>query len=243
MRRITLFSWGYWGWGNSVKKFVEATDAVESSRGYGPPIFADIRIRRSVRAKWFNGNAFEKIVGAERYVWMKDLGNRAVADGTGGIVIANPKAAVDLLDLAIKSAEDSRRSIFFCACQIPACCHRSEVARLVLLEAKKRGVKLEIIEWPGGEPLEMDVEAPKTAMAALSRGLKYVPMGNRVDLACLGSIPWGSTINLQNGSQTESFVTGPACFQVSQWYLPVLNLDDAVYRWRKVNGYVARSTV
>ena len=243
MKRITLFSWGYWGWGNSVKKFVEATDAIESARGYGSPIFADIRIRRSVRAKGFNGNAFEKIVRAERYVWLKDLGNQAVADGAGGIEIANPKAAADLLDLAIKSAEDRRRVIFFCACQIPARCHRSKVARLVLREAKKRGLNLEIIEWPGGDPLEMNVEAPKTAIAALSRGLKYIPIGNRVDLARLGSVPWGSTVNLQNGSQSEPFVTGPACFQVSQWYLPVLNLDDEVDRWRKVNGYVARSSV
>jgi hypothetical protein len=96
MKRITLFSWGYWGWGNSVNKFIEATDAVEAARGYSPPIFADIRIRRSVRAKGFNGNAFEKIVGAERHVWMKGLGNQAVADKTQRMKIANPKAAADL---------------------------------------------------------------------------------------------------------------------------------------------------
>ena len=43
MKRITLFSWGYWGWGNSVNKFIEATDAVEAARGYSPrfsPTFA-----------------------------------------------------------------------------------------------------------------------------------------------------------------------------------------------------------
>lgn len=243
MRRVTLFTWGYWGWGNSVNKFIEATDAVEAERGYGPPIFADIRIRRSVRAKGFNGNAFEKIVGADRHVWMKGLGNQAVADKTDRMKIANPKAAADLLDLAIKAAKDRHRVIFFCACETPAWCHRYEVASLVLREAKKRGLDVEIVEWPGGEPIESKIEAPKNALAALSRGLKYIPMGNRVDLAHLGGLPWRSTVKLQNGNQSEYFITGPAYFQVSQWYLPVLNLDDDVDRWREENGYIARRSV
>src|SRR5438552_1029396 len=70
---------------------------------------------------------------------MNELGNKAVADGTAGIKIADPKAAAKLLDLAIESARNRRRVIFFCACAIPAECHRWEVARLVLREAKKRG--------------------------------------------------------------------------------------------------------
>lgn len=243
MKRITLFTWGYWGWGNSVNKFIEATDAVEAARGYAPPVFADIRIRRSVRAKGFNGNAFEKIVGADRHVWMKDLGNQAVADKTDRMKIANPKAAADLLDLAIKAAKERRRVIFFCACEKPAECHRFEVANLVLREAKKRGLDVEIIEWPGGEPIESQIEAPKSALAALSRGLKYIPMGNKVDLAHLGGLPWGSTVKLQNGNQSEYFITGPASFQVSQWYLPVLNWGDDVDGWREENGYIWRRSV
>ena len=243
MKRITLFSWGYWGWGASVNKFIEAADAVEEAHGYSPPIFVDIRIRRSVRAKGFNGNAFEKVVGAGRHVWMKELGNQAVADGTGGIEIAKPEAAADLLDLAIKAVKDRRRVIFFCACEKPAGCHRFEVGRLTLREAAKRGIDAEIVEWPGGEPVESAIEAPKSALAALSKGLKYIPMGSEVDLAKLGCLPWGSTVKLQNGNQSEYFITGPAYFQVSQWYLPVLNLDEDVDRWRKVYGYVARSSV
>ena len=53
MTSITLFSFGYWGWGNAVPQLVEAIDAVEKSRGYAPPIFADVRISRAVRAAGF----------------------------------------------------------------------------------------------------------------------------------------------------------------------------------------------
>ena len=60
MRKITLFSFGYYGWGNWTPKLVEAADAIERCRGFRPPIFVDIRIRRNVRAVGFNGTAFEE---------------------------------------------------------------------------------------------------------------------------------------------------------------------------------------
>jgi hypothetical protein len=50
MPTTTLFTWGYYGWGNATPQLVEAVDAVEHSRGFAPPLFVDIRIRRSVRA-------------------------------------------------------------------------------------------------------------------------------------------------------------------------------------------------
>ena len=49
--------------GQSHAHLVEAVDAVETSRGFQPPIFVDIRIRRSVRAAGFTGPAFEKLLG------------------------------------------------------------------------------------------------------------------------------------------------------------------------------------
>jgi len=49
----TLFTWGYYGWGNHTPDLVKAVDAVETSRGFQPPMFVDIRIRRSVRAAGF----------------------------------------------------------------------------------------------------------------------------------------------------------------------------------------------
>ncbi len=51
----TLFTWGYYRWGNHTPNLVEAVDAVESSRGFQPPILVDIRVRRSVGATGFTG--------------------------------------------------------------------------------------------------------------------------------------------------------------------------------------------
>ena len=42
----TVFTWGYYGWGNHMPQLGEAVDAVERSRGFESPLFADIRVRR-----------------------------------------------------------------------------------------------------------------------------------------------------------------------------------------------------
>jgi hypothetical protein len=57
---LTLFTWGYWGWGGSTRstrKLVQAVDVAEKKRGQKPPFFVDIRLQRSVRAKGFIGDA------------------------------------------------------------------------------------------------------------------------------------------------------------------------------------------
>jgi hypothetical protein len=84
---LTLFTWGFWGWGSSTRELVQAIDAFEKKRGFKPPIFVDIRLRRNVRAKGFSGVAFERIVGSARYWWMPELGNLNVATGKSGIRI------------------------------------------------------------------------------------------------------------------------------------------------------------
>ena len=35
-KMITIFSWGYWGWGSTTRQLVQAVDATEAARGYGP---------------------------------------------------------------------------------------------------------------------------------------------------------------------------------------------------------------
>ena len=78
----TLFSWGYYGWGNHTPNLVEAVDAVETSRGFEPPIFVDVRIRRSVRAAGFKGPAFERLLGERttRHRWMKTTWEQVYQD-------------------------------------------------------------------------------------------------------------------------------------------------------------------
>ena len=63
---ITIFAWGYYGWGSHTRRLVEAVDAAEAGRGFEPPVFVDVRIRRSVRAAGFTGPAFEKLLGPGR---------------------------------------------------------------------------------------------------------------------------------------------------------------------------------
>src|SRR5271165_2078519 len=97
----TLFMWGYYGWGNHTPDLVKAVDAVETGRGFQPPIFVDIRIRRSVRAAGFTGPAFERLLGQERHRWMKSLGNKFIETRTGPMIqISDPTAADELLDFA-----------------------------------------------------------------------------------------------------------------------------------------------
>jgi hypothetical protein len=95
--KITAFTWGYWGWGTHAVDFVRAVDFIEHRRGNRPPIFADIRFSRSVRAPGFSGGAFGKTVSTNRYRWMKLLGNANIGTGKRGARIADPAGIEELL--------------------------------------------------------------------------------------------------------------------------------------------------
>jgi hypothetical protein len=225
----TLFTWGYYGWGNHTPDLVEAVDAVETSRGFQPPIFVDIRIRRSVRAAGFTGAAFERLLGQERHRWMKSLGNKQIETRTRpGIEIADPAAADVLLDVAIESARQKQRLLFFCSCRWPKCdgkinCHRATVAALVLNAATKRGIPVNVVEWPGGDPIRIDLEVTPEVFTAAKKGRMTVPLGKRVDLAEVAGLPWTSIATLHSGDETLHRVVGPAIAQSSGWVLPVLD--------------------
>jgi hypothetical protein len=47
-------------WGSSTEQLIESVDAVEQHRGFAPPIFIDVRVHRSVQAKGFANDSFEK---------------------------------------------------------------------------------------------------------------------------------------------------------------------------------------
>jgi len=123
-RMLTLFTWGYWGWGNATHELIRAVDATERRRGFKPPIFFDIRVSRSVRATGFQGSAFEQVLPRGRYRWFPRLGNERVTSHEAGCKIAEPFAAKILLEEALNHAGDNRRIIFFCACEFPRFCHR-----------------------------------------------------------------------------------------------------------------------
>lgn len=225
---LQVFTFGYYGWGNATPQLVRAVDAVEVSRGFKPPIFVDIRIRRAVRAAGFSGPAFENLLGPGRHRWMKELGNKRIVTGKGPFIqIAKPSAASDLLDLAIAAAEDGRRVIFFCGCAWPRdagriACHRTTVASLLLQAARRRESKLEVVEWPGGAPRQITVNLDQEPFSSLKAGGRTIPAGRSLDLATAASMPWGSVAALRSDGNILHRVIGPAVWKRSRWQFPVI---------------------
>src|SRR4051794_14123672 len=110
MPALTMFTWGYDGWGSSTCELKQAVDAVERERGYAPPYFVDIRLRRNVRAAGFRDSAFENLLGQSRYRWMRSLGNRGILNKGGPrLQISQPGAAEELLDLALTQNDRGAR--------------------------------------------------------------------------------------------------------------------------------------
>lgn len=228
-KRITLFTFGYYGWGSTTRQLVEAVDAVEASRGFQPPMFVDIRISRSVRAAGFDGGAFGKLLGDDRYHWMKSLGNERITTKKGPwIKIAEPSAANELLELAVDEATRRRRILFFCGCQWSRwdgkiACHRATVAGLVLRAAKRRNRRIEIVEWPGGlKPRHFDVDLREAEFRKVKDGQMSIPLPKGFDLADSGSIPWGSIATVRCGDDKVHRLVGPAEFRRRMWRLPVV---------------------
>lgn len=255
MEPLTLFTWGYWGWGTATDQLIKAVDAVETSRGYQPPLFVDIRISRSVRAPGFNGPAFERKIGPTRYRWIEDLGNLAVHDG-GSMRIKDPAAAEMLLDIAIDASRNRRRVLFFCACEFPHRCHRSEVARLVLKAASARGTRVEVAEWPGGEPrlTDFEVQLSDVDFEKVHSTAKSIRLGEAPNLVEFAAVPWGSVVRVsQLGSGEDDafrFPVGPARYKKGGWYLPAFTRDagetpineirDMVKEFRRDMGFEPR---
>lgn len=230
MRPLTIFSWGYFGWGNATSRLLEAVDAMEGARGFAPPVFVDVRMSRSVRAVGFRERAFEVLVGASRYRWMKALGNRWIESRQGPLLqIAQPEEAEALLSLAIEEVARRRRLIFFCSCEMPVsadgvACHRVEVGRLLCAAARRRGIPVTLVEWPGDKPTSLSLEVPASLLRGVRGGRKSVPlMGTSLQAAPM-RLAVGSLATLRSGSDILLIATGPVRFSTDGWYLPVLHV-------------------
>jgi hypothetical protein len=232
MRKLKAFTWGYWGWGSESKHFVGAADALEKKRGFLPPMFVDLRFARGGRAANFKGNSFRDIVGSRRYKWMPKLGNKRVKSKKGNpIQIVDPSAAKDLLRLIIDKAKSGRRIIMFCACEEPTLklddgypgCHRVEVASLLLKEARKVGLQLELSEWPGELPASIRVKANDLQRRALHTEARYIPIGSvGSKLPFMSVLGWGSAIQFEMPEDSWTVVTGPASVGKDRWRLEVV---------------------
>lgn len=225
--RLTIFSFGYYGWGTHTAELIEAVDAVEKSRGFEPPFFVDIRISQAVRAKGFNGKTFEKRVGPERHLWMKSLGNTNALSAKRGIQIAEPETVTDLLHLARLNGKEKRRVIYFCHCQFARCdgednCHRATVSQLLLNAAKKERCSIQVVEWPGGNPTHIHLNVSNEVFRAVRNGRMTIPLEDGVaDTEMLG-LPSGSVATLHSDGESFHRIVGPAMRSKMKWCLPVL---------------------
>lgn len=248
-RPITLFSWGYDGWGGNTGELLRLSAAVEKRRGFKPPLFVEIKVSRSGRSKGFSGDAFEQDA-KRRYRWMKDLGNQSVATGGRRTKIRRPEAADELLDEAIRRAKRRQRIIFFCGCDFPFRCHRKDVAELLVKAARRRRQPIEIVEWPGADrpakPVEVRVSPQALRKLRKDRSSLAVPASRRGELA---GLPTGSLVKATaSGEEPLTFVTWSLHPHGDRWYLDWLwhgesartavkpNARD-VSKWLRETGY------
>ena len=233
MKPFGMFSWGFWGWGTATAQLIAAVDVAELDRGFSPPVFVDIRFRRSGRAPGFRDDAFERLLGRQRYRWMPTLGNSSI--GTRRKTkIACPPAAAHLLDTALDAAERRARVIFYCACESPwaSNCHRHIVAGLVRRVARLRRLPVRVQEWPGGKPSaspEMLRVSPDIFRAAAHGALAIPLPSSRAPREWVG-VPWGTLVVLRAGKEELPIGVGPARYRAGHWVLPVFRKDDGYPR-------------
>jgi hypothetical protein len=242
---LTLFTFGYFGWGNATRELVRSIDTAERKKGFSPPVFFDIRCKRNVRAKGFSGEAFQRLLPKGRYRWFPRLGNINVATKKKGIKIADPYSSRILLEEALKYAGQNRRVIFFCACEFPGDCHRHVVANLLLKEAERIGHRIRVTEWPGGEPIRTRVRVTRTIYRGIRRGIVNVRLSSRSMPRDLVGLPWGSIVDVVSGKESFPIISGPAKFQ-NGWLLPIWDqgepntpaakLHRASEKWIKSKG-------
>ena len=214
-------------------RLVEAFDKAEKSREFRPPLFVDARLRRQGRAKGFVGNAFRDLVGPSRYRWIQDLGNLAIATGSGGVQIKNPAAVAELLDLALRAADERRRVLFYCACEFPRldgklACHRLRSRTCCWRMQQKIGQAISVVEWPGGEPVETRLKVDQKLFSAVMRGRMSIPFdSSRLnDFAVCPGVHWlPSTARAVRRRDTlRSDRPNLQCrkAETAYWYLPVV---------------------
>jgi hypothetical protein len=223
----TVFTWGYEGWGNATPECDRAFRAVEAARGFEPPVFVDVRARRQVRAVGFQDDAFQRVVGRDRYRWLPGLGNEAVRTGRGAMRLRRTGDAVELLGIVLAAARQKRRVVFFCSCPSPegcAWCHRQLVRRALLREARRFDQSLRVQEWPGGD-LTSRVRAEVRVTPELFRKVRgsqrQVLLGKGLPPVELLALPPYSLVRLRARGEQQLVSALPARVHAGRWMLPI----------------------
>ena len=215
---------GYWGWGNHAEQLVHLIDQSEKENGYAPPMFVDIRLKRSARANDFRDNNFANIVGDKRYKHLEKLDNANIGTKKRGIKIKDPSAVSELLEDGLRMKREKRRVIYFCACLEPICCHRHVVAQKLAKHARKRGIAAQSVEWPGGEPLIVDLNVSRKMITSVQHEKFALPLTTTQHH--LRTLPWYSVVRFHCDGAEESIFTGPAIFKKT-WCIPFYESPDS----------------
>lgn len=238
---LEIFSFGYWGWGNHVDKLKQLVDYSERTNGYAPPIFYDIRIRRTVRAVGFNGDNFRDVIGSKRYRWEKELGNKSILTRKNYIEILNPQAVHGLLELALEKEKINQRVIYFCACEIPSECHRNTVTKLLINHARKQKKKIIVSEWPGvssqKKPVEIHVDL--LTFKSIKAGKKSIKASNILTPACITT--WGTKaiIKCNYSDDILEVYLGYARYLNDGWYWQILyDSDKSLVKSKNINKFL-----
>ncbi|TGL58690.1 hypothetical protein EHQ58_10255 [Leptospira ognonensis] len=258
---LTIFSFGYWGWGTEVPTLVKTIDSIEKSRGYTPPVFVDIRMSHAVRAPGFNGNSFQKLLGEKRVINMPELGNRRIVSQRGKrIQIDQPEFAETLLQIAQDASKKNQRIIFFCSCAIPGpehspYCHRVTVSGLLLKSGKENKKPLTVVEWPGGDGKIIQAKTDEDTFSKVSRAQKGIPLGklkSPLNVTAWKALPYSSIIVLNSTKHDHSIhlKTEPTQFVKKQWIVRVeisdiekasaAKIKALMIKNQKENGYSVR---
>ncbi|RBP41466.1 hypothetical protein DES53_107298 [Roseimicrobium gellanilyticum] len=244
----TVFSLGYWGWGNHTEKLVELIDGSEASLRFGKPVYVDIRLRKAVRAKGFQGARFAQTVGGGRYHHIPGLGNLSVRTGANSIRIKQPGDVKSLMQIVLAARKERRRVVLFCACEEPCWCHRRIISRLLVGHAIQERVHLTCVEWPGGSPEFHELEVSKVTFDTVWRGQGTIALSRKLNH--LRVLPWYSVLRIKHGERIKDIFTGRAIYRKG-WRLPYFqDVEDAPRRVQRIEarllqhdwGYAPQST-
>jgi hypothetical protein len=203
---------GFSLWGRAPRRLQKAVDAVERARGFEPPVFVDVRTCRNARASGLGGAAFERLVGKNRYRWVK--------------APEQAESVADLLELALDAAETGRRMVLLGSATFPleagrVVCSRYTLGTLLLEQARKYDLSLDVVEWPGGHPRDCALPVSDGELDSVARGKPCIELGEAFDVT-LATIPWGSTAILRSDGRDLRRVVGPARGEEVGWTMPVL---------------------
>jgi hypothetical protein len=123
--------------------------------------------------------------------------------------------------------------------------------------AARRNLNVQIVEWPGGEPLnDLKIAVSPEALSRLNRGAKSILLTEPASLANTAGIPWYSLAEIQLSGSTNAgrgVLTGPAKYdRKSGWWVPRLDdidlalpseaLRQRIQKLRREGGFEPRRT-